>query len=141
MAQFIVSETENKYEAIKELQNAHLDASFTIGAEAAHVRKVTVQLKFDKSQASIAVRRNVFAYLSDDTSGDSLAASAPSSGWAIATDGLLIPVVANKAARITSEATGKFDINITEATAKSFYLILVLPNGRLVSSGAITFAG
>jgi hypothetical protein len=114
--------------------------TFVIGTETAHARNVAIQLT-DNAGADLAVRGNVFGYLSDDANGDSLAASAPSGGWAIGTDGLLITQVTNKAARFTSEADGDIDVTITEATAKSFYLILVLPDGRLVASAAITFAG
>jgi len=31
-------------------------------------------------------------------------------------------------------------VTLTESTAKSFYLILIAPDGKLYSSGAITFA-
>lgn len=138
MSQFIVKETENKYEAIKELQNAHLDASITVGADAGTTVAVTIQVKYDKSQAD-TVRRSLFAYLSDDANGDSIVATAPSGGWAIGTDGLLIPIVAGKAAMLVSESDGDIDLVITEAGAKTLYLILVMPNGRLVASGVITF--
>jgi hypothetical protein len=114
--------------------------AFTIGAEASHKRNVAIQLK-DSANANLAVRGSVFAYLSDDAAGDSLAASAPSGGAAIGTDGLAIVAVANKAFRLVSESTGHLDIDITEATAKSFYLVLVMPDGRLALSAAITFAG
>lgn len=141
MAQFIVEETEDKYSSIQELQNAHLDASFVIGAEASNVINVGIQLKNDKNQQDAAARKGVFAYLSDDANGDSIVATAPDGGWAIGTDGLLIPVVASKAAHLISEADGDIDVNITHAAgAKTAYLILVMPNGRLVASGAITFA-
>lgn len=140
MSQFITQQTENKYEAIKELQNAHLDASFTIGTETSNAINVAIQLKYDKSQADTA-RRGVFAYLSDDANGDSIVATAPDGGWAIGTDGLLIPVVASKAAQLVSESDGDIDVTITHAAgAKTVYLILVMPNGRLVASSAITFA-
>ncbi len=139
MSQFITQQTENKYEAIKELQNAHLDAGFTIGADAGTTINVVIQLRYDKSQAD-SVRRSVFAYLSDDANGDAIVATAPSGGWAIGTDGLLIPVVTGKAAHLVSESDGDIDVTITEAGAKTCYLILVMPNGRLVTSGAITFA-
>jgi hypothetical protein len=140
MAQFIVEETEDRYSAIKELQNAHLDASFTIGAEASNAINVAIQLKYDKSRAD-TVRRSVFAYLSDDANGDSIVATVPDGGWAIGTDGLLIPVVTSKAAHLTSESDGDIDVTITHAAgAKTVYLILVMPNGRLVASSAITFA-
>ncbi len=140
MTQFIVKETENKYEAIKELQNANLDAGFTIGAETANVITVAVQLRYDKSQAD-SVRRSVFAYLSDDANGDSIVATAPDGGWAAGTDGVLIPIVSGKAAQLVSESDGDIDVAITHAAgAKTVRLILVMPNGRLVASSAITFA-
>ncbi len=141
MAQLMTQETENKYEAIKALQNAHIDASFTIGAEGGGgtTINVVIQLKYDKSRAD-TVRRSVFAYLSADANGDAIVATAPSSGWAIGTDGLLIPVVTGKAAHLVSESDGDIDITITEAGAYTCYLILVMPDGRLVASSAITFA-
>ena len=91
MSQFIVQETENKYEAIRELQNSHLDASFTIGAETSNVINVAIQLKYDKRRAD-SVRRAVLAYLCDDAAGDSIVATKPDGGVAIGTDGLLVPV-------------------------------------------------
>jgi hypothetical protein len=113
--------------------------SFTIGAEAANAINVVVQLQ-DGLQA-ISERGCVFAYLSDDANGDSIAATAPDGGWAIGTDGLLIPIVANKAANLVSESDGDIDITITHAGgADTFYLVVVLPDGSLSVSDAITFA-
>lgn len=140
MSQFIVQQTEAKYDAIKELQNAHLDASFVIGAEAGNVINVGIQLKYDKSQAD-TVRRAVHAYLSDDANGDSIVATAPSGAVAIGTDGVLYDIgAAKKHFFLVSESDGDIDINITEAGVKTLYLVLVMPNGRLVPSTAITFA-
>jgi len=139
MSQFIVKQTEAKYDAIKELQNAHLDASFVIGAEGSNIINVGIQLKYDKSQAD-TVRRGVFGYFSDDTNGDSLLGTASSGAVAIGTDGVLIDVVAKKSFWLISESDGDIDINITEAGVKTMYLVLVMPNGRLVASSAITFA-
>jgi hypothetical protein len=99
---------------------------------------VTIQLK-DANDADLATRATVFAYLSDDANGDSIAGTAPSGGVAINTDGLLIPVVANKAFYLTSEADGDIALDIVEAAGDTWYLILVLPNGLLKASGAITF--
>lgn len=141
MSQFITQDTANKYESIRELQNAHLDASFTIGAEGSNAINVVIQLKDDKSQNDCAARKSVFGYLSADANGDAIAGTAPDGGWAIGTDGLLIPVVASKAAIFVSESDGDIDVTITHAAgALTVYLILVMPNGRLVASSAITFA-
>jgi hypothetical protein len=116
-------------------------ASFVVGAEAGgNTINVAVQLK-DAQGNDMAVHSSVFAYLSNDANGNAIVTNAPSGGWAIGTDGLLIPVVTNKAAQLVSEADGDIDITITEAGAYTAYLIVVLPNGKLTASGAITFAG
>jgi hypothetical protein len=122
------------------LNGAPLDASFVIGSEASNVINVGVQLK-DADGADLAVRGSIFAYLSDDANGDSVVANAPDGGIVIGTDGLSIPVVAGKAFQLTSEADGDIDLNITHAAgAKTCYLVLRLPNGKLKASTAITFA-
>lgn len=133
-------QTEYKYGAIRELQELHTNVSFTIGAEAANAIAVTIQLRDGKTGAECNERRAVHAYLSDDANGDSIVATAPDGGWAIGTDGLLIPVVANKAAILVSESDGDIDVAITHAAgAKTVYLIVVA-GGLLHASGAITFA-
>lgn len=133
-------QTEYKYGAIRELQELHTNVSFTIGAEAANAIAVTIQLRDGKTGAECNERRAVHAYLSDDANGDSIVATAPDGGWAIGTDGLLIPVVANKAAILVSESDGDIDVAITHAAgAKTVYLIVVA-GGILHASGAITFA-
>lgn len=121
------------------LDGAPLDVDFVIGAEAGNVINVGIQLN-DAGGTALATRASVLAYLSDDANGDSINATAPDGGWAIGTDGLLIPLIAGKCAQLVSEADGDIDINITESGADTWYLILVLPNGLLVASAAITFA-
>lgn len=106
-------------------------ASFTIGTEATNVINVAVKLN---------VQGGCFAYLSDNADGSTLAGTAPSGGVAIGTDGLLIESVTNKAWNVISESDGDFDIDITEAGADTWYLVLVLSDGTLAISGAITFA-
>lgn len=110
-----------------------------VGVQAGDVIAVTVQLR-TVAGADLAVRGSVFAYLSDDANGDSIAATAPDEGVVIGTDGLAIPVVAGKAFILISEADGDIALAITETGADTWYLILVMPNGRLVASDAITFA-
>jgi hypothetical protein len=113
--------------------------AFVIGAQGGDVINVGIQLK-DSAGADLAVRGAVRAYLSDDANGDSIAATAPDGGVAIGTDGVAIPLVAGKAFELVSEADGDIDLNITESSADTWFLILVMPDGRLVASGAITFA-
>ncbi len=81
----------------------------------------------------------MLAYLSSDAGGDALAA-APDSAL-IGTDGLAIPLVASRTFLLVSETDGDIDLNITKAGgAATYYLNLVMPDGRVVTSDAITFA-
>ncbi len=124
---------------LNKLHGAPLGVSFVIGAEGSNIINVALQLK-DGDGANLALRGAVDAYFSDDANGDSVIATASSGAVAIGTNGVLIDQVAKKAFRLISEANGTIDINITEAGAKTMYLVVVLPTGKLVVSGAITFA-
>jgi len=114
-------------------------ATIVVGAENTNVVAVTIQLK-DAAGVDLAVRGTVFAFLSDDATGDSVIATAHSGGWAIGTDGVLLPVVTNKSAFLRSEADGDIDLAITETGAKNAYLVVVLPNGTSVVSAVIAHA-
>lgn len=124
-----------------------VDAEITVGAEATNVINVAIQLK-DAKGNDVAHRRAIMAYLSDDANGDSIVATEPATSVAIGTDGLLIPVLTGSAGselaksifQLVSESDGDIDIDITETGADTFYLVLIMPNGRLVVSDAITFA-
>lgn len=141
MSQFITQDTANKYEAIRELQNAHLDASFTIGTESGNVINVAVQLKKDKAQTSLAERRMVQCYLSGAATGASIVGTAPNTSLAIGTNGAILnEEVTDKLFKVITNASGQFDINISDSGTPTFYLVVVMPNGRLVVSSAITFA-
>ena len=117
-----------------------LSATITVGAETGgNTINVAIQLK-DADGVDLSIHGRVMAYLSNDANGNSIATTAPSGHVAIGTDGLLIPQVTDKAFDLVSEADGDIDLNVVEAGAATWYLILVLPNGKLVSSAAITFA-
>lgn len=121
------------------LDGAPMAAAFTVGTQASTTINVAIQLN-DANGVALATRGSVLAYISDDANGDSIAATAPNGGWAIGTDGLLIPIVANKAAVLVSESDGDIDINVVESGTDTFYIIVVLPNGKLAASGALSFS-
>lgn len=127
--------------AINEIFDSLLigNAAFTVGSEAADIIRVTVQLK-DRAGANLAIAAGVQAYLSDNANGSTVVATAPSGGWAIGTTGALIPTVAGKAATFICSTSGVFNVDITEAGAKTAYLVVILPLGNLKISSAITFA-
>jgi hypothetical protein len=143
---FIIPQKVSKFDAvtasaaeINKLDGAPLDATIVVGTEGTNTINVAIQLK-DADGVDLVVRGSIKAYLSDDANGDSIVATAPSGGGAIGTDGLAIPLVANKCWLLTSESDGDIDITFTETGTKTMYLILILPNGKLKASGAITFA-
>lgn len=115
--------------------------TFTIAAEAAHVIKVTVQLKDARANLPAGVCR-CHVYLSDNADGSTLTATVTTSALAIAALGVLELIsVTGKAGDILTNATGAFDINITQTAAKTYYLCIVMPDGSVVVSGAIVHAG
>lgn len=77
-----------KYENSPEIE---LNADITVGAEAGNVINVGIQLEDWLNQSELGERAKIFAYLSDDVNGDSIAGTVPDS-VAIGTDGLMIPL-------------------------------------------------
>lgn len=118
--------------------NAH-GADITVGTEATNVINVAIDLK-DASDRSLGVRNSLLAYLSTDATGDTLKSSDANLASAIGTDGILIELSADALFFLVSEADGDIDIDFTKTDTGTFYLNLVLPNGSIVTSGAITFA-
>ena len=120
-------------------RNLKIKPVFTIGTENTNAINVAIQLVNRDNGNELAERVALQWYLSSDANGDAISA-APSGGIAIGTDGLLIEHTNNIAGTVISEADGDIDVTLTESTAKSFYLILIAPDGKLYPSGAITFA-
>lgn len=139
-ARYTTEETEDKYSAIAELQNLQLDFMLTPGAEASNVVNVAIQAKSDHSQNNLAVRAAFDFYFSDQSDGSNLAATAPSGTVAIGTNGIVMDLTgAKKIFRGVTNAAGAFDINITESGAKTMYVVVIAPNGRLIVSSALSW--
>lgn len=112
---------------------------FTIGAEAVNVINVAIQLIDRKNGNEISERVALRWYLTADANGDAIG-TAPSVGTAIGTDGLLMEWTAELSGMVVSEADGDIDINFEEAGALTNYLALIMPDGKIYVSGAITHA-
>lgn len=113
-------------------------ATFVINAEVGNEIIVNIQLK-DAAGSDMAIRSAVGFYLSSDANGDATATAATS--LVAGTDGVMQEWVSNSSGRLISEADGDIDIVIGDASGvATYYLILVMPNGKLVASTAITFA-
>ena len=114
-------------------------ASYVVGAEATNVINVSGQI-LDAHGKAIAFGSALPFYLAQDAAGLTPTVTAPTGGIAIGTDGALIESVTNLSGLLIPEADGTFDIDITDTGTPTFYLVVVMPNGKKAISGAITFA-
>ena len=115
------------------------DVTGVIGAEAANAISVACTVKDDVG-AAVAARAGLRFFLSDDANGDSIAAAAASGGIAGGANGHVTQVVTGKIVYGVTEADGTLTIVVTEAAAKTFWLVAQLPNGFLKVIGALVFA-
>lgn len=119
-------------------------ATLTISAEAANSRTVAVQLQ-NGSGVDLVNRGVVEMYLSSDSAGDTpIASTASDSVITSGTDGAVVSASAATGVNATmfvSEVDGDIDVVITNATdqAKTVYLNVIMPNGKIVTSSAIAF--
>lgn len=122
----------------KAVQIKSYDVDIVVGADAGTTVAVTIQFNDPEGKAleEVAV---VDWYLSSDANGVGVAATAPSGGIAIGTDGELVELVADKVGVMISEIDGDVDLVVTEVGAATWYLVLRLPCGGLVISDPITF--
>lgn len=114
------------------------DVDFAIGAENANAITVSLQLK-DQNGEDLAQRGVVDAYISSSAGGDDLANAITS--IAAGTDGVYMALIAARLFRLVSEEDGDIDVVLTySGGALTIYLNVILSDGSIVSSPAITFA-
>ena len=115
--------------------------TFTIGAEAANVINVGVQLE-QADGTDLDEVACVRAFLSDASTGIGLTGAVPDGSVAIGTDGAIIETTLTDGSwLLQSEADGDIDIDINDVTGTpTWYLVVVLPDGTQAVSDAVTFA-
>lgn len=125
---------------IEAVEVTALGVDFVVGAEDNDVINVAIQVN-DGHGDPVAASKALHFYLADDDAGLEPTETDPDGGIAIGTDGALIALSTDPAAGILiSDENGAVDLDIEESGAGTWYLIVVLPNGSLVVSDAITFA-
>ena len=113
------------------------DVGFTIGTEASNVITVAVQLK--AGGADLSESMCVGYYLSTDSAGDTMATDPGT--VAAGTDGTVIAEwVDDVCGVVKSETDGDIDIAVTHTGASAYYLNVIMPSGRVVTSGIVQFA-
>ncbi len=111
-------------------------ATITVGSEQGSTINVVIQLtdQLGRDMASVAC---VQAYLSDNADGSTVG-TAHSTTPAINGDGLLQELITKLVFLLTSESDGDISIDFVDSSAQSIWLCIMLPDGSLVISDAIT---
>lgn len=122
---------------VVDLGGAVAGAGITVGAEVTNVRAIAIQLR-DGQGNDLATRGAVQIAVFADANGDAFVATGGSTGIAVGTDGALLPLVAKKLFLAVSEADGDIDLTWTDTGTEAAYLGVILPNGKLVMSAALT---
>lgn len=122
----------------KRVDDAPFGVTFTVNAEAANAITVNCQVT-DARNKNMAQAACLGFYLATDSAGLNPAGTAPTGGIAAGTNGALIEHTANLSGKAVTEADGKLDVVLTDTGTPTFYLVIVLPNGKLAVSSAITF--
>jgi len=119
------------------------DCTITVGSEATDVINVAVQLLGSNAE-NLSDRGCVHWYLSGDADGDGMLVTEPTTmPVVIGTDGIVLEdwdSTTDKVGCVISDDTGVFDLDIEDTGTPTMYLIVILPNGRVKASSAITFA-
>lgn len=116
-----------------------LNVAYTIGTEAANAITVNVQVN-DGAGAAMATASAFNMWLASDSAGLNPDATEPDTSVAAGTDGAIVKL-GTGVYFVTTEADGDLDIVITHAGgADTWYMAILLPNGKLAVSSAITFA-
>ena len=114
-------------------------ASFVVNAEGGDAIAVDVTL-VDMNSAAMTEPCMVNCYLADDATGLTPTAAVPSASGVVSVGAEVFQYIAQGGWFIVSDATGEFTLTLGEAGAGTWYLVVVMPDGTLVISGAITFA-
>lgn len=108
-----------------------VDATVTVGDEAANVRAITIQLKTALGK-DIDYAETVEVLLFADAAKAAFVTTGGSTGIEIGTDGALLAVVAKKYFLAVSETDGDIDLTWTDTGTEAAFIGVRLPNGRIV---------
>jgi len=118
------------------------DAVITVGANTAGSFPIGIQLLGPNGKA-LTHSACVFCYLAKDAAGATICVDATdTTSMAAGSDGLMVEAAGYATAvsgHFVSEDDGGIDITAIVLTTKTMYLVVVLPNGKLVISDIMTY--
>lgn len=110
--------------------NAFSSASITVGTESSNSITCNVQLK-NENGGNVGERVVADFYLSDDSLGATPVVTAPNANFGAGSNGAVNALVTGKLGRAVSDASGKFDVVVSDSGAKTVYLVIVSPDGTI----------
>jgi len=126
------------YDATKWINGVACDATITVGTLAGDVYPVTIQLT-DYLGNNLAVPAGVIAYYSSVATGldptDVSTDMATTSGGA----GAVVISLTKYMYLLISEADGTIAIDSEDSGTDDQYIVLIMPTGKLVVSGVLTY--
>lgn len=117
--------------------NLVYNAAFTIAVEGGNAINVNVAMKTELNVA-IDEPTNCRFYLASDSAGLNYA-TAVSGGVAAGASGAVKTTVTGICGEFITETNGVVDLVLSESGAGTWYLVIILPDGSLLISNAITF--
>lgn len=123
----------------KVLAHEAVDATITVGAEAANARAITITL-LDSRGRAITRATQVEIVVLLNSGGTDFVATGGSTGIAIGASGKLLTVVAKKLFWGITTTAGVIQLTWTDTGTEAAYLGVRLPNGNVVISAALTNA-
>jgi hypothetical protein len=115
------------------------DVTYTIGTESGNV--ITVKCEILAYSTAIPLPIVFDAYLSEASDGEGLTSTALSADWADGGDGsLFFQISSGKYARWQTNDSGSCQIAMNHSGVRTLYLVILLPNGLLAVSDAITWS-
>jgi len=129
------------YDILKWQNGVPCDAEFTIGSESNDTISVNVQF-LDWNGDPLTNPTGILAYVSTSADGcsvDGIGSNGQSLAISSGGDGTLLELVNKKLYWLVPSSSGSIDIDFSDTGDATYYLVLVLPNGKLAISDAITF--
>lgn len=119
----------------------NMAVSFSVGAEATNAITTAITVVNGHTGVSFGEAICLPFYISSDAAGQTLEAGTdltPTAG----TDGTIIISGGDSKVygHIVTETTGEMDFVITDTGTDTYYINIVLPSGKVATSGAITLA-
>lgn len=114
------------------------DAVITEGTISSDKFTVTIQLK-DYAGNNLTVPASIIAYLSDGSDGADIVTLSQDVSKTSSGDGDVAILTSDEVWLLTSEADGSISLDVETTGSHTYYLVLVMPNGKLSISDVLTF--